>query len=182
MLLTRKIAFGGLATALVLVSISFSYLSPTADLAFFTLSSFFVAMVVIEADLKTGLMAYAASSVLVTALFGIYYSIPFIVLFGLYPLLKGLLENHLKHHFIAYLLKGVYFCSILAIVLLIFREESTSILTKWNQIFPADLFSTFQSVWALAIAALAVLFLYDYALTLLIVFYHKRIKKVIKPR
>lgn len=179
MLLSRKLAFGGLATALVLIVISVSYISPTADLALFTLSSLFIAMVVIETDFKTGFIAYFASSILLTAFYGIYFSIPFLVIFGLFPLLKGLVENHLNR-IIAYIIKGFYFCCLIIVSFFIFQDTSALILTKWNQLLSADFLSRFQSIWIIAAAAVVVLFIYDYALSLLIDFYQKRFKKIKK--
>jgi hypothetical protein len=179
MLLTRKLAFGGIATALVLMVVSISYISPTADLALFAISSFFIAMVVIETDFITGFSAYLASGILLTAFFGIYYSGPFLVLFGLYPLLKGLMEKRLKRA-MAYLLKAVYFCALVAGTRFIFNETAMLALTKWNQLLPEGFLSAVPSVWILALVTVLILFLYDYALTLMIAFYFKRIRKAVK--
>jgi hypothetical protein len=176
MLLTRRLAFGGLSTALVLIAISLSYISPTADLALFTLSSFFIAMTVIETDFRTAAIAYAASGILITAMYGIYFSVPFLVLFGVFPLLKGFLEKHLGK-IPSYVLKGVYFCILLTMFLFVFQTESAAIMTRWDSLLPTGALAVFQSVWVAFAAALAVMFLYDFALTLLIVFYSKRIKK-----
>lgn len=181
MLLTRKLTFGGIATALVLAVLSVSYVSPTADLALFTLSSFFIALVVIEAGFKTGLVAYLASGLLVTAVLGIYHAVPFIVLFGLYPLLKGLVEKYMGR-LPAYIAKGVFFFMVSASVLFLFKEESASILTKWNQIFSSGFWGILQSSWAVVFAVVLVLFLYDYALGLLIAFYQKRIRKTVTTK
>ena len=148
MLLTRKLAFGGIATALVLIAVSASYVSPTADLALFTISSFFIAMVVIETDFITGFSAYLASGILITAFFGIYYSAPFLVLFGLYPLLKGVLEKRMKRLY-TYLLKAVYFCILIGVAQFVFNEAAMLALTKWNQLLPAGFLPAVSSVWVL---------------------------------
>jgi len=176
MLLSKKIAYGGLSTALILVTLSVSYISPTADLALFTLSSLFIAMVVIEVDFKTGFMAYCASGLLVTAFFGIYFSIPFFVLFGVFPLIKGLLERKLNKP-LAYLFKGLYFCILLIVAFFIFKEETTAVFTKVNQFLPIDFFTKNQIIWPYLFITLVVLFIYDYAISLLIEFYQQRIKK-----
>lgn len=181
MLLTRKLAFGGIAVAMVLIAISVSYVSPIADLALFTLSSLFIAMVVIETDFMTGFSAYLASSILLTAFFGLYFSLPFLVLFGLYPLLKGLLEQRLKR-VVSYGVKVVYFCALIAAVQLFFNQEAMLALTQRKQLLPSGFQSAVPSVWVLMLVAILVLFLYDYALSLLIGFYQKRIRKAMKMK
>ncbi len=179
MLLTKKIAIGGLSTALVLITISLSYISPTADLALFTLSSLFIAMVVIEADFRTGFSAYIASSLLITAFFGIYYSIPFIVLFGAFPLIKGLIEKYFPLIF-AIICKSIYFILIGIGVLFLFREQLDLALTKWNKFIPFLNSSDFKGISIILLIILIGLFVYDYAFTLLISFYNKRISSKIK--
>ncbi len=181
MLLTRKLAIGGIAVAMVLIAISISYISPIADLALFTLSSLFIAMVVIETDFMTGFAAYLASSILLTAFFGLYFSLPFLVLFGLYPLLKGLLEQKMKRVF-SYGVKTLYFGVLIAAVQLIFNQETMLALTKWNQLLPSGFQSAVPSVWVLMLVTILVLFLYDYALSLLIGFYQKRIRKAMSKK
>lgn len=176
MLLSKKLAYGGIATALILSVISLSYLMPTADLTLFTLSSLFIAILIIEADIKTGLMAYAAASILITAIFGIYFSVPFMILFGIYPIIKGLVESRFKRIF-AFIFKGVYFGSISIIVAFIFFDVPKAVLSKWNQFIPGDTFLQIRTIWPVVLISVGVLFIYDFALSLLIEFFQNRIKR-----
>ena len=175
MLLSKKIAYGGITTALILSVISLSYVMPTADLALFTLSSLFVAILIIETGAGTGLMAYAASSILITAFYGIYYSIPFIILFGIYPIIKGLLEQHFKR-LIAYIFKSVYFACVSVIAAFLFYDQSAAILAKWNQFLPGNGSLKIQTIWTIIFIIIIILLIYDFALSLLIEFFQNRIK------
>lgn len=176
MLLTKKLAFGGIAVAMILLVISISFVSPTADFALFTLSSLLIAIVVIETDLRTGAAAYLASGILLTVFFGIYFSIPFLAFFGLYPLLKGILESKFKK-LLSYGIKCAFFAMALTAGYFVLSGQTAVILTKWNQIAPSFLSAQTISLISIFILAELLLFLYDYALTLMITFYMKRIRR-----
>ncbi|MHB1485185.1 MAG: hypothetical protein ACYCYI_11035 [Saccharofermentanales bacterium] len=175
MLLSRKLAYGGIITALILAVISLSYIMPTADFALFTLSSFFIAILIIEAGVVSGLMAYASSAILITAFYGIYYSVPFIILFGIFPILKGLLEQRFSR-IISYIFKGIYFAGISMITASFFYKEASGIILKWSQKIPGNGTFEIKSVWAVVLIAVFILFIYDFALSLLIEFFRKRIQ------
>lgn len=175
MLLTRRLAIGGIFSALVVLALSFSYLSPTADLAAFTISSLFIAIIVIESDIKTGLIAYIASSLLITFLFGIYYSIPFIFLFGLYPIIKGLLEKKFNK-IISYTIKGIFFAALSAVSVIIYQSQINQSIENLKLTITFIDLSMFNYVWLIFIIVLVVLFIYDLALSMLITVYLKRMK------
>lgn len=175
MLLSRKLAYGGIFTALILAVISLSYVVPTADFALFTLSSLFIAILVIEADFLTGLMAYVSSAILITAFYGIYYSIPFIFVFGIFPILKGIFERRFNR-FISYIFKGLYFTGISIITANFFYNEASDIILEWSRKIPGNISAGSIPVWTVILAAVAILFIYDFALSLLIEFFRKRIQ------
>lgn len=179
MLLSRRIAFGGISVSLILVFITLSFLSPVADFALFSLTSLCIAMIILYTDFRTGIMAYLAASLLIFFIYGILYALPFIALFGIFPILKGLIENRFKKY-ISYMIKAVYFLAILLVGFLAFSDTISKIDIF---IILQDRLNATDSGGAMLVVILSgviILFLYDYALTLLISFFGRRLEKIIK--
>ncbi len=180
MLLTRRLAIGGISAALVIAAISISYFSPTADFFLFSLSSFFIAVCIIMTDFKTALMSYVASLLLITAFFGIWFSLPFIFLFGLYPFIKGLLEKSPLPRVLTFLFKGVFFIALTIIGLLIFKDTGTAMVDRIIEIFRDSNILLADRRYLAILPILLILYIYDYALSLMITFFEKRIKNKIE--
>lgn len=166
MLLSRRLAYGGILLALIMSFVTASYFSPLADLVFFTLTSTCIAIMVVISGYSSGLILYASASLLLTIIFGPMYSGPFILFFGAYPILKGILEEKFPK-VLSLIIKGAVFAAVTSIGFL------TVILILNGSIIP-DGISTFIEQYgflakiALGIAALALLFIYDNVLTVLI--------------
>lgn len=169
MLLSKKIAYGGIVIALIMLFITFSYMSPIADFALFSLCSLCVSLEVYKFGIKAGIMVYTGASILIFAIFGPLYALPFVALFGLYPILKDLIEKRFKQGF-AYIFKALYFAVVIISALFIFLEN----LTKMGFL---RTFERNDTIFKLIISFLGIIILlvYDYALTLMISFIGKRL-------
>jgi hypothetical protein len=167
--MSRKIAFGGILTALCVVLIYLATYIPTGKLGLYALASLTVAIAVVELDVKLGAAVYAASTILIFLLTGsINTLLLFTLFFGSYPLLKYYIEKQ-RSGIIEMLLKfGVF--NLLAIV-------GFFIFKLLLGVSPISL-SRF-SIWMLVglLFAMQVAFLiYDYILSRLIDYYINRIK------
>ena len=180
MLLSRRIAIGGIAVALNLVFLTVSFLNPVADFALYSMTSLCIALVVCVAGFRTGWIAYATTSLLVFLVLGPLHALPFAVLFGIFPLLKGLLESRLSRR-VALVAKILYFSSLLAAGFLLFRTEFETLrMVGTLQRFSEGLSD--DAVFLLSGGiALVVLMVYDYALTLMIHTFGDRLRKALRP-
>lgn len=90
----RAIALGGVFLALSMVTLFLATITPGIELTLYTLSSFFVAFVVIETDIKGGWVFYFASVLLSAILIPNKAAIlPYAMFFGLYPVVKYYIEG-----------------------------------------------------------------------------------------
>lgn len=171
---TGKIAGGGLLTALVLLFISLSYLSPTADIALMSLASLVIAIAVVRYGFRIAATVLLASSLISAVWPGIFFALPFIILFGPWPLIKAWIEK--KHNQAAAVLfkqlAATFLLAVASILYLqIFRIDP-------RMLIPLEVIAKLPGFWFwLAILAVAeiVFCFYDWALTLLITIYMRRI-------
>lgn len=162
----RDISYGGILTALILLFMIVSAWSPTADLALFSLTSLCMAIAVIEMGIGKALVVWLAASLLGLVYPGLQLAWPFFVFFGTYPLVRALSDTKWPR-FKAFLIRHAAGLIMLAIGIILFLLPTIAGLTSrvggW--------------LWVLIPPAVAVLMLvYDYALTLLIQLYHRRIR------
>lgn len=161
---TRRVAFGGISAALALLFIILSSVSPTAGLALLTVSSLCIAITVMETGIPGALTAYAAVSVLASIWPGIGFSYPFVTFFGIFPLIKAFAEKRWLR-----LPAAIFKLSLSALLIvltgLVFLQPTVRSLSAQYGAIILPL---------LLMAALAVVVVYDHALTLLIVLYHRR--------
>jgi hypothetical protein len=167
----RLAARGGLLTALGLLLIAASALSPTADLALFSLTSLCIAVAVIELGQKQAWIVFLAIALLSLIWPGWFLSYPFWTFFGIFPIIKAALESHFAP-WPARLLKQTAANLLLAAAAFIFVR--TILLDQ------AGRFGWW--IWpALFLGLQVVIVIYDYALSLMITFYlnrlHGRIRK-----
>ncbi len=179
MLLSRRVAISGISAALILLFITASYLSPTADLVFYTMASLCIALAVIYAGYRAGLSTYAASSVLIFLIFGIWHVLPFLFLFGIYPILKGLIESRMKKA-AAFAAKSACFGAAATAGYLLFAGaiEKTPLYAMVRSWLPASGTGSLAAI--LCLAAFIVLLAYDAALTLLIAVIAGRLDKALR--
>jgi hypothetical protein len=159
---------GGLFTALAVLAVFLATIIPTNRLSLYTLSSFFISVIIIESGVKTGYAFYAASSILALIIIPDKTGIlPYVFFFGIYGMVKYYIEK-LDKIIIEYILKFAWFnLCILVSVMLIKNFLMDSI--KIN--FP----------WYVLIILFEVIFLiYDYIYTLFIHYYRDKLKKMLR--
>lgn len=161
---TKKIAMNGILGALAVICLLLATILPVNRLSLYALSSFFIAIVIIEYNSKAGWLFYASTSLLALIIvpekLGL---VPYVIFFGIYGLAKYYIEK-LDRLVIEYVLKFVYFNICVGIALI-----SVSELFGYN-------FTARLPWWLLAIALEIVFFIYDYVYTLFIDYYRKKIK------
>lgn len=183
LLRTTRLATGGLMAALIMVFLLVSSISPTGDLTIMSLASVCIAVTVMRTDLKTAVYVYLVSALIAIIWPGLIFSVPFIFVFGPWPLAKALLERRLflveKIGFrqqlpvklVSQLIMTVM-AGLAAIVYLFILNVNPLNLTAYPWL------KNLPQVWVIIVlfaAAQIVLWFYDWALTLLITWYTRRL-------
>ena len=167
--MSRRIAFGGILTALCVVLTYLAAYLPTGKLGLYALTSVIIAIAVIELDIKLGAVVYAASAILVFLLTGsINALLLFTLFFGSYPLLKYYIEKQ-RSAVLEMLLKFGTFNLLAVLSFFIFK--------LLLGISPINLssFSVLMSIGIL-LAGQILFLIYDYILSRLIDYYINRIR------
>ncbi len=171
--MSRKVAFGGILTALCVVIVYIAAYLPTGKLGMYAISSLIIACAVIELGVKWGMVTYAASAALIFLLTGnINAFLLFILFFGGYPIIKYHIEK-LSSVILELVLKLVA-VNVLAITGY-FIYKLLLVISPIN--IPG--ISTGLAI-VLIIAAQAVFLVYDYILSRLISYYMDKIR-LLKP-
>lgn len=173
MLSGKNIALGGLLSALTIVILYLTLLIPTNTLTFLTLASFMVPIALIRGNLKTALAVYISSSILCLLLVP-SLSIPYIIFFGCYGIIKYFIEG-LDRYVLEWVLKFTFFNIIYFIILqsatLLFGPHYMEGLQSLaDKLIPQFSNGAIILLWLIAQFAFAI---FDYALTLLIDSYYK---------
>lgn len=163
-----KIALGGILLAFVVIILYAESVLPTGKFSLYVLSSFFAAAILIHFGVKTAWLFYGTSCLLSLILLPEKLSlVPYILFFGVYAIIKYLIEK-LDKPVTRYLLKYLFFNAVLAVSYLIagqfIAEEALTSLPVWGVI------SGFQLLFMI----------YDYVFTLFIRYYYDRIRKYIR--
>lgn len=165
---TFKIALNGILGALTAISLFLASVLPTNRLSFYALSSFFIAIVIIENGIKAGWLFYISTVLLAAILVPDKLEIiPYAVFFGIYGIIKYHIEK-INKLLLEYILKYVYFNICLALAVLFIK-----------QVFAGSIKA--ELPWWLLIAASEVVFLvYDVVYTMFIAYYKDKIRKKIR--
>lgn len=162
----KRTANCGIFAAFALVFLGIACLAPSGRLGLTAAAGLFPAFSMLAGGLKYGFLCWAASSFLGLLLLpdkGLV--LLFLVAFGLYPLLKGLME-HWKHQPLAWMCKLVYFNVLLTALWLLFHEFLLSALPEW-----------LENGILLYTAGNIVFLAYDFGLSGLLRFYAARVRK-----
>ncbi|MCX7843523.1 MAG: hypothetical protein N2489_10725 [Clostridia bacterium] len=166
--LSKKLSLSGILLALTVITLFVESIAPTNRLSLYALSSFFIAVVIIEAGVKAAWSFYFASCILS---FIIVQSkielIPYAVFFGVYGIIKLYIEK-INNIVIEYLLKLLFFNLVAILSFLMLKEL---ILPGFRLPLPW---------WIVLLAAEAAFIVYDYVYSLAIGFYLNRLKKILK--
>lgn len=165
---TKRIALNGILGALAVICLVLAAILPTNRISLYALSSFFVAVSIIESGVKAGWIFYAATCLLALIVvpnkLGI---IPYVIFFGMYGIVKYYIEK-LDKIIIEYILKLIFFNICAGIAALTVKE-----------IFGFNL-TVELPWWILIIALQIVFFLYDIVYTLFINFYRGKLRPKLK--
>ena len=146
----KKLSLSGILLALTVITLLVESFAPTGRLSLYALSSFFVSVIVLEFGIGAGWVFYIASAVLAfVVLPNKLETLPFILFFGVYGLIKYHIER-LRNIFVEYALKLAFFGLVLAAAILFVREfllSMTELSLPWG---------------ALIALAVAVFLVYDY--------------------
>lgn len=165
----RQVAMGGILTALSLVSLYLASLTPTGQLGVVAIAGFLPAAAAVSGGLPTGAICYAATGMLGLLIVpdkgGVLL---FLLLFGLYPLVKSLIER-MDRLPLEWVCKIVFFNAALTVAWFFLR---TALLTGLP-----DFFGQF---WFLYLIGNLVFVIYDIGLSKIITFYTNRIDRAIR--
>ncbi len=164
----KKVALSGIMIALSILFLFLATVAPTNRLAFYALSSFPLAIVIMELGAKSGWYFYLASSLLAAVLIRHVGGLAaFVGFFGIYGLVKYYIERTGKI-IVEYILKIIYFNLCLAAGLHIMKSFFTVTIDE-------------RIPWQLVIIALQIAFvIYDWVYTLFIQYYNARLRKIIR--
>lgn len=162
---TKSVAMSGVLLALSVATLFGATFIPGIELTLFTLSSFYVAIIMIELTPGAGWIFYLASVMLTFTIVpnkgGL---IPYTIFFGLYAIVKYYIESLKKIPQAVEIILKLIFCNVmLAVGVVVFGELFLGAIQVPNV------------AWPILIVGAQVFFLaYDYILTLVIGFYLKR--------
>ena len=171
---TSDFALGGLLTALGIIFLYLSAVFSTNTLTFLTLASFMVPICVLRSSTKTAFYVYISTSILSFFMTPLNIAFLYTAFFGIYGLIKYFIEKQ-KILTTEILLKLVFFNSVFFIFLSALEKLSGFNLFKNLHLF---FVKNLPNASSLLISALVWLLsqvgfiIYDYALTLLIGYYH----------
>ncbi len=165
---SQKIALGGIVTLLSTVSLYISSILPTNRLFFFALSTFFLAVIIIESNVSFAVLVYFSSSILSFILIpNKAIVLPYLIFFGYYAIVKSLIER----------------INILAVELLIklllFNLSIYVIYTIVSTVFLGEIIIKLP-IWAIFLLMQLVFLIYDYTFSLGVFFYRNKIRPKIR--
>ena len=169
---TRDLAFAGIITAFIVLVLYLESVIPTGRAGFLVLSSFLLCAVYLESGMKWLMATYMASSLLALLLVADKIGLlPFVLLFGIYPVLKNLVER-VRSIWLEWALKLAGFNILLLAGYAVFKPLLPVALTGSAYVIPAIAVFEFGFI------------LYDLVFTQWIHFYLERIAPRIrrKPR
>lgn len=164
----KRVALSGILGAFAVICLFLAAILPTGRLGFYTLSSFFIAVIIMEYGAKAGWLFYVATGILsffiIPDKLGV---LPYVFFFGIYGVVKYFIEK-LDKFVPELLIKLVFFNLCLGAAYLLLR-----------QIF-ADAIAIKLPWYALLAAAEAAFVFYDYLYSLFIAYYRDKLRKFLK--
>ena len=164
-----KVAYPAILSALALILVYLGSIAPTGNWGIVATAGLLPAAAVISVSLTAGFLSWAAAAVLAFLLVPDKFCVLlFGVLFGLYPMVKSLVER-LRKKPLEYALKLAFFNAAFTVIYLAMASAVAESLPQ----------SLGSSVWVLYAAANVVFLLYDYGFSKLIALYITRIQRAI---
>ncbi len=166
LLKSKDIAYLGVLLGLNQLFIILSSVIETNTIILFAAAALVVGIVIVEFGGKSGLVFYIASCILGFFLtFNKIEIITYILFFGLYSIIKHILEIYINKKVILTVLKLIYFNIALTAMYFIVK-----------------LFIAIEVTWWMLLAAQVMFIIYDYAFTIFINSYINNIKPKIKRK
>ena len=164
-----RVAYPAVLGAVSLILVYIASVVPTGNWGLVAVAGVLPAAAVISVGLGAGVLCWAGVSLLSFLLLpGKFCALLYTALFGLYPLVKLLIER-LRKRGMEYLLKLVFFNASFTLIFLIMRAAVLDSL-------PAAL----GTVWVLYLVANVVFLIYDFGFSRLISFYVARIGRAVR--
>ena len=169
---TKKLSVSALAAAIAVALLCISAVMPTGKLAFAAVAGIGTAAVLIECGAVWSLLCFASAALLGALLAPDKASAAmYIVFFGYYPLVKGLIEKKRFPIALEWVLK-----------LLVFNAAFALIFAMWKLGFVQVGFEKGYAIPILVAAGNFLFAVYDYGFSKLIGFYIRRVSRHIKKR
>ncbi|MGD9568996.1 MAG: hypothetical protein AB7V48_11860 [Sedimentibacter sp.] len=166
LLKSKDIAYLGVLLGLNQLFIILSSVIETNTIIFFAAAALLVGVVIVEFGGKSGIVFYVASCILGFFLtFNKIEIITYIIFFGLYSIVKHILEIKINNKTILYASKILYF--------------NISLIVMY---FTVKLFISFELMWWMILAAQALFLIYDYAFAIFITSYINNIQPKLKRK
>ena len=164
-----KVAYPAILSALALILVYLGSVAPSGNWGIVAAAGLLPAAAVISVGLKAGFLCWAATAILAFLLVPDKFCVLlFGALFGLYPMVKSLIEQ-LRKKPLEYVVKLVFFNAAFTVIYLVMSSAVAASL-------PEVLGS---SVWMLYLAANVVFLMYDYGFSKLIALYIARVQRAI---
>ncbi|MFV0518068.1 MAG: hypothetical protein ACK5MV_11790 [Aminipila sp.] len=159
----KIIALGGILLALSLVSLYIASFVPGFEITFYTLSSIFVPIMMIESKGKGGWLLYIACSILALVILpNKVAAVPYIFFFGIYGILKCYIEK-VKSPAMQLVIKFSIFTTLIVVAYNFFYSLFFGVITVKD-----------YAPWILLIIAEAFFLVYDMLLSWAINYYYRR--------
>ena len=164
-----KVAYPAVLGALSLIFVYIAAVVPFGNWGFVAIAGLFPAAAIISVGLKAGFLCWAGVSILAFLLLpGKFCALLYGALFGLYPMVKSLIER-IRRMAVEYILKLLFFNVAFTLIYLAMR---TAVLDS----LPAAL----SAAWVLHLVVNIVFLAYDFGFSKLIGFYIARIGRAVR--
>lgn len=164
-----RVALVGVLTALSIVVLYLAAITPTGQLGVVAIAGLMPAAAVVSANLPAGVFCYAATGILgLIVVPGVGNAALYLVFFGLYPLVKCVIER-LRKLPVEWVCKLVFFNLALTACWFFLRAALLSGLPAY-----------FEQLWVLYLTGNVVFVIYDFGFSKLIALYAARIDKAVR--
>lgn len=165
--IAKQVAYGGINNLLTILSLYLASTLPTNRIFFLGLSSVFLAIIVIEFGTKTAFINYVSISILgFLILPNKFILMPYIFFLGYYGIVKYFIEK-LDNFLIEWIIKVLVFNGALYLIYLFY-----------SSMFVGDILIKIP-IWAVVIIAEIIFIVYDYAYSVAIWYYRRKLRNII---
>ena len=176
---SKDLALGGILIALTSVILYSTSIVPVSTISILTVASALIPVCIIRSNVKNATFVYIASSILAFFLVPINISTMYILFFGIFGIVKYYIER-MDKIILEYILKIVFFNIVFLIGFILIQSIlGINIIEGFQQIVFRFLKTTSETtvLIILWVVIQPIFLIYDYAMTMIIDFYMKRIHK-----